>query len=93
MFDLDVRRPSEVCAVDASLGRPRAIRVGDERLAVTAVEAMRDETAAYPPEVGPRQVFLVRSLSRRFRLIHALRDGRWTVEELGTDRELANLAA
>jgi hypothetical protein len=38
-------------------------------------------------------VFQVRVHRRRFRLSHALRDGRWTVEELGTERQLATLAA
>jgi hypothetical protein len=93
MFNRDIGRPPEVGTVDAPLGRPRSIRVGDQRLTVTAVEAMRDETAAYPPESGPRQVFRVRAHHRRFRLIHALRDGRWTVEELGIERQLATLAA
>jgi hypothetical protein len=54
---------------------------------------MRDETAAYPPVTGPRQVFVVRSHRRRFRLSHALRDGRWTIEELDARGEAPRLAA
>jgi hypothetical protein len=50
---------------------------------VTDLDAVRDETAAYPPQTGPRRVFLVRSYERRYRLVHLLRDRRWTVEELG----------
>jgi hypothetical protein len=71
--------------VDAPLGRPRAIRVGDAHLAVTRVEAMRDETAAYAPHTGPRKVFVVRSDRVRYRLVHLIRDGIWLVEELGSE--------
>jgi hypothetical protein len=79
--------------VDAPYGRPRSIQVGGERFVVTTVEAMRDETAAYPPEIGPRQAFVVRSRRRRYRLIHLLREGRWMVEELSAERLAAPLAA
>jgi hypothetical protein len=80
MFNLTVS-PSRV-SVDAA-GRPLEIREGGQRLAVTALEAVRDETAAYPVASGPRTVFVVRAAQRRYRLVHLLRDGRWTVEELG----------
>jgi hypothetical protein len=73
---------SVVVSVDGASGRPREIRTGRERLAVTALDAIRDETAAYPPQTGPRRVFMVRSFERRYRLVHLLRDDRWTVEEL-----------
>jgi hypothetical protein len=69
-------------AVDGASGRPREIRAHGERLAVTALDAIRDETAAYPPQTGPRRVFLVRSHERRYRLVNLLRDGSWTVEEI-----------
>lgn len=52
-------------------------------MTVTALEAIRDETAAYPIAAGPRTVFIVRAQERRYRLVHLLRDRRWTVEELG----------
>jgi hypothetical protein len=93
MFDSAIDRPAEEGIVDAPLGRPRTIRVGDQRIPVTAVEAMRDETAAYPPASGPRQVFLVRAQRRRYRLVHALREGRWTVEELTDGSTVGGLAA
>jgi hypothetical protein len=68
--------------VDRASGRPREIRTSGERHAVTALDAVRDETAAYPPLTGPRRVFVVRSFERRYRLVHLLRDRRWMVEEL-----------
>jgi len=74
--------PSASVAVDGPSGRPREIRAHGERRAVTALEAIRDETAAYPPQTGPRRVFLVRSHERRYRLVNLLRDGSWTVEEI-----------
>jgi hypothetical protein len=80
MFNLNAAA-SDV-TVDGPSGRPREIRAGGERLLVTSVEAVRDETAAYPLESGPRTVFVVRARDRRYRLVHLLRDGRWTVQEL-----------
>ena len=66
------------------LGRPREIRADGERLPVSALESVRDETSAYPLETGPRTVFVVRAAGRRFRLVHLLRDRRWTVEPIAT---------
>jgi hypothetical protein len=74
---------SVAVSVDGASGRPREIRALGVRHVVTALDAIRDETAAYPPQTGPRRVFMVRSHQRRYRLVHLLRDGRWTVEELG----------
>lgn len=79
--------------VDAPFGRPRSFRVGGKRLVVTALDAMRDETAAYAPGTGPRQVFVVRAQRRRYRLIHLLREGRWIMEELSAERAPVRLAA
>jgi hypothetical protein len=73
-------------AVERRTGRPVEIRDRGERLAVTALEAVRDETAAYALESGPRRVFVVRAQERRYRLIHLLSKGRWSVEELATPR-------
>ncbi len=71
-------------SVDAA-GRPREIRAAGERLAVNGLESVRDEIAAYPHGSGPRTVFVVRASGRRYRLVHLLRDRRWTVEELGAE--------
>lgn len=81
MFNLNATTPN--VAVAAGSGRPREIRTGGQRLAVTGLESVRDETAAYPLDSGPRTVFVVTASDRRYRLIHLLRDRRWTVEELG----------
>jgi hypothetical protein len=93
MFSFAGVRESTPVWVDAPLGRPRAIHVGDARMAVTTVEALRDETAAYSPETGPRQVFVVRSQRRRYRLVHLLRDGIWMVEELRSEPAPVRVAA
>ncbi len=90
MFNLTAT-PSKV-SVDAA-GRPLEIRDGGRRLPVTALEAVRDETAAYPVESGPRTVFVVRAAQRRYRLVHLLRDRRWTVEELRERQQRLSTAA
>ena len=82
MFDFHVASPT--VQTDA-VGRPREIRVAGERLTVTGLESVRDETAAYPLGAGPRRVFIAEaSHRRRYRLVYSLRDRRWTVEELAT---------
>ncbi len=80
MFNLSISN-SHV-SVDGASGRPRAIRSNGEQIVLTSLDAVRDETAAYPLETGPRTVFIVRAQERRYRLVHLLRDGSWTVEEL-----------
>ena len=74
--------PDALIVVDGSTGRPTEIRSQGRRLAISAVEAVRDETAAYPDRWGPRQVFVVRAGDERYRLVHLLRDRRWTLERL-----------
>jgi ABC-type Fe3+-hydroxamate transport system substrate-binding protein len=83
MFNFNVVSPAVL--VDA-VGRPREIRAAGQRLAVTGLESVRQETAAYPLGVGPRRVFVVEAARRRYRLVHLLRDRRWTVEELASVR-------
>ena len=79
-------------SVDTATGRPREIRADGQRLAVTALESVRDETSAYPLKSGPRTVFVVHTHDRRFRLIHQLDDRRWTIEDLGGRPVLASAA-
>ena len=79
-------------SVDSATGRPREIRTHGQRMPITALESVRDETSAYPLESGPRTVFVVRAAERRFRLIHQLDDRRWTIEDLGGRRVLAPAA-
>lgn len=79
--------------VDGATGRPREIRSHGRRVPISAVEAVRDETAAYPLQWGPRQVFVVRAGGQRYRLVHLLREQRWTLETLETShRGLASAA-
>ena len=79
-------------SVDTTTGRPREIRTDGQRLAVTALESVRDETLAYSLRTGPRTVFVVHAAGRRYRLTHRLDDRRWTIEDLGTRPLLANVA-
>jgi hypothetical protein len=80
-------------SVDPATGRPREIRTRGERLPVTMLESVRDETSAYPLDSGPRTVFVVRTADRRYRLVHLLDDRRWTIEELaGRPAGLASAA-
>ena len=79
-------------SVDTATGRPREIRPDGQRLAVTALESVRDETSAYSLQTGPRTVFVVHAAGRRFRLIHKLDDRRWTIEDLGTPPLLTSAA-
>lgn len=90
MFHL-IPSPTSV-SVDAATGRPREIRTDGRRLAVTALESVRDETSAYPLRTGPRMVFVVHAAGRRYRLTHRLDDRRWTIEELGARPGLSNAA-
>ena len=90
MFNLTAT--TTAVATDAA-GRPREIRTDGQRLAVTALESVRDETAAYPVETGPRTVFVVSAAERRFRLVHLVRTRRWMVEELAATRSAFTHAA
>jgi len=78
--------PTHDRTVDADRqGRPRAIMAGQDRLAITAVEVVREEIAAYPLEEGPRTLFIVRAGGRRFRVVRRHRERRWLVEALAGD--------
>lgn len=79
-------------SVDTATGRPREIRTDGQRLAVTALESVRDETSAYSLQTGPRTVFVVHAAGRRYRLTHRLDARRWTIEDLGTRPLLASAA-
>lgn len=79
MFNLSAS--SQGVSTDAC-GRPRRIRVAGRWRPVLALESVRDETAAYPLGSGPRTVFVVFAAGCRYRLVHLLRERRWTVEAL-----------
>jgi hypothetical protein len=74
--------PAEASVRCTSTGRPRELRVGRDRLAVTAIESVRDETAAHPVTSGPRTIFVVRTGAWRMRLCFDHRERRWLVEAL-----------
>lgn len=67
---------------DRRLARPAAVRVAGRELTVTSVDAVRDETAAYPAERGPRITFLVESSGGQATLVFDARRRRWYVEAL-----------
>jgi hypothetical protein len=72
-------------------GRPRTVRVGGVVASVLTIERIRDETAAYPVERGPRTVFEVRTPQGRLRLCFLHRTRRWTVED--RERQVGAVAA
>jgi hypothetical protein len=63
-------------------GRPREVTWGDQRLPVTSVAAVRDESSAYPVVVGPRTVFEVDTPLARLTLSYRHRTRRWSIEGL-----------
>jgi hypothetical protein len=65
-------------------GRPLSIQLGDEELPVTRIEQVREESAAYRVELGPRTIFEVRTPDARLRLAYEHRRRRWMLE--GLDR-------
>ena len=80
--------PTEIdVACDVFTGRPRSVRVGADTMAVVSIERIREESAAYPVEQGPRTVFVVRTSDSRLRLTFRHRDRRWLVDGLDPDPE------
>lgn len=78
-------------ACDPFTGRPRSVRVGTDQVPVIAIERVREESAAYPLEIGPRTLFEVRTPHSRLRLTFEHRSRRWLVE--GMERHRESLAA
>lgn len=75
-----VQSPTVTC--DPFSGSPRLVRLGDEQIPVIAIERVREESAAYPVETGPRTLFVVRTPRTRLRLTFQHRSRRWSVEGL-----------
>ena len=63
-------------------GRPRQIRLANERVPVIEISQVRDELAAYPVARGPRRIFDVRTPDARLRLAFDKRRRRWLLEGL-----------
>lgn len=80
MVDVHPMEVGVVC--DPFTGRPRSVRVGPDEVRVVAVERIRDESAAYPVNEGPRTVFVVRTRRARLRLSFGHRDRRWRMEAI-----------
>ncbi len=70
-------------------GRPREVTLGDERLPVTRLAAVREEAAAYPVITGPRTLFEVETPRSRLSLTYHHRSRRWTVTGLDDEVRLA----
>lgn len=69
---------------DRRQARPASVRIGHRQLTVTALDAVRDETAAYPAERGPRRTYLVETNAGQASLVFDERRRRWYVEALDT---------
>ena len=65
-------------------GRPREVTWEGRRLPVETIEAIRDETAAFPVVTGPRTLFEVTTQVARFSLAFRHRSRRWTIEGMET---------
>ncbi|MEW6225836.1 MAG: hypothetical protein AB1627_14525 [Chloroflexota bacterium] len=63
-------------------GSPREITWGEDRLPVTRLVAVRDESSAYPAITGPRTVFEVDTPTLRLALTYQHRSRRWAIEGL-----------
>ena len=74
-LDVDVR-------CDWFTGRPRSIRLADEKLPVLAVARVRQESAAYPAATGPRTSFEVQTPAARLVISFLHRGRRWVVDGL-----------
>ncbi len=67
---------------DRRQARPSTVRVGGRQLTVIALDAIRDETAAYPVERGPRITYLVETDGGQASLVFDGRRRRWFVDAL-----------
>jgi hypothetical protein len=65
---------------DARNHRPRDVRIGSRQMRVTALDAVREESAAYRADRGPRVTFLVETDQGPASLVFDLRRRRWSVE-------------
>jgi hypothetical protein len=70
-------------------GTPREITWGDEHLAVTRLNAVREEAAAYPVITGPRTLFDVETPRARVALTFQHRSRRWTITALDEEKRAA----
>jgi hypothetical protein len=74
-------RPARV-RLDRRTARPLTVQMADRELRVTALDAVRDEMAAYPADRGPRITYLVETDGGQASLVFDGRGRRWFVEAL-----------
>lgn len=74
-------------------GRPRSIVLHGGEVLIVSIEQIRDESAAYPVERGPRTIFDVRTSDARLRLVYQHRRRRWLLEALETEQEVGSRLA
>jgi hypothetical protein len=67
---------------DRRRARPSTVRVAGRQLTVTRLDAVRDETAAYPADRGPRITYLVETDGGQASLVFDGRRRRWFVDAL-----------
>ncbi len=67
---------------DRTRSEPASVELGNRRLAVTGLRAVRDEMAAYPAARGPRITLLLETDAGQAALVFDGRRGRWYVEAL-----------
>jgi hypothetical protein len=70
-------------------GTPREITWDGEHLAVTRLNAVREEAAAYPVITGPRTLFDVETQRARVALTYLHRSRRWTITALDEEQRAA----
>ncbi len=86
--------PTEISVTcDPFNGRPHTIRFGADVQRIVRIERVRDESAAYPTEIGPRTLFDVRTPATRLRLCFQHRTRRWLLDGLDTETLLLPSAA
>ena len=67
---------------DRRLARPSTVHVRGRHLTVRGLDAVRDETAAYPAHRGPRITYLVETDAGQASLVFDERSRRWFVDAL-----------
>ena len=73
-------------------GRPREITWNAQRVPVTQVIGVRDETSAYPVVLGPRTIFEVDTPIARLTLSYRHRARRWSIEAMDQGKRAARAA-
>ena len=70
-------------------GQPREITWNAQRVPVTQVIGVRDETSAYPVVLGPRTIFEVETPIARLTLSYRHRARRWSIDGMDQHKRAA----